>query len=233
MAIMQHNGSDNGLSPSFCMRHIQDVLETKNTRSALCQWSNPHIIYCICPITTRPIAQRRCFIFPGQQKPFPWSTNWSWERWFSLNLLHPGDGFITVYASENMIIIGSRKITKVEQNITKTNKNDDNHETSNDENHRPKLRKSQTPSWCTMVVELILLVLKSNYPRIMKSIPFLLMPWLLASPGHQQPWYYTRWEKAPLSSTGKYITTCATKVLRNERKWKHIFLCFLKQFSAW
>ena len=29
-----------------------------------------------------------------------------------------------------------------------------------------------------------------SYPGITKSIPWLLMPWLLTSPGHQQPWYW-------------------------------------------
>ena len=29
-----------------------------------------------------------------------------------------------------------------------------------------------------------------SYPGITKSISWLLMPWLLTSPGHQQPWYW-------------------------------------------
>ena len=37
---------------------------------------------------------------------------------------------------------------------------------------------------------LILLVLKLEYSRITRSIQSLLMPWILASPGHQRPWYW-------------------------------------------
>ena len=45
-------------------------------------------------------------------------------------------------------------------------------------NHRPVFRDSLT-----------LLVVKTTFYRIDMSIPWLLIPWLLASPGHQQPWY--------------------------------------------
>ena len=33
-------------------------------------------------------------------------------------------------------------------------------------------------------------MLEPEYAGRTKSIPWLLMPWLLASPGHQQPWYW-------------------------------------------
>ena len=39
-------------------------------------------------------------------------------------------------------------------------------------------------------LNLTLLVLRLGYARKTRSIPWLLMPWLLASPGHQQPWYW-------------------------------------------
>ena len=38
--------------------------------------------------------------------------------------------------------------------------------------------------------ELTPVVLKLEYSAINRSMPWLLMPWLLASPGHQQPWYW-------------------------------------------
>ena len=46
--------------------------------------------------------------------------------------------------------------------------------------------------------QLILVVLKLAYSRRTRSMPWLLMPWILASPGHQQPWYWLRY----VASTG-------------------------------
>ena len=46
---------------------------------------------------------------------------------------------------------------------------------------------------CNFDVKLTLLVLKIKYSRMIKSILWLLMPWLLALPGHQQSWY--RWSR--------------------------------------
>ena len=37
---------------------------------------------------------------------------------------------------------------------------------------------------------LMSLTLKVRGPSLTRSISWLLMPWLLASPGHQQPWYW-------------------------------------------
>ena len=38
--------------------------------------------------------------------------------------------------------------------------------------------------------ELTLNVRGPSYPGLTRSISWLLMPWLLTSPGHQQPWYW-------------------------------------------
>ena len=51
---------------------------------------------------------------------------------------------------------------------------------------------------------LTLLVLKQEYSGITKSIPLLLMSWLLVSPGHQQPWYWPYRTNRFLSSKGNY-----------------------------
>ena len=40
------------------------------------------------------------------------------------------------------------------------------------------------------LIGLTLLLLRAWYSRWIKSIPWLLMPWLLPAPGHQQPWYW-------------------------------------------
>ena len=50
---------------------------------------------------------------------------------------------------------------------------------------------------------LTFLALKSEHSRIIMSIPWLLMPWLIASPGHQQLWYWICRMKWFLSSTRK------------------------------
>ena len=48
-----------------------------------------------------------------------------------------------------------------------------------------------------------LLVLKPEYTRISRSIPWLLMTWLLMSPGHQQPCYWLWTTNRSLSSIGR------------------------------
>ena len=52
-------------------------------------------------------------------------------------------------------------------------------------------------SMCTI------LILKARYSRITRSIPWMLMPWLLPSPSHQQPQYWLCRVNCPLSSTKK------------------------------
>ena len=41
---------------------------------------------------------------------------------------------------------------------------------------------------CCILCEI--LVMKPEHSRWTRSIPWLLMPWLLLSPGHQQPWHW-------------------------------------------
>ena len=54
-------------------------------------------------------------------------------------------------------------------------------------------KDSLTPPWSdqiSFICGLTLNVQEPSYLGFISSIPWLLMPWLLASPGHQQPWYW-------------------------------------------
>ena len=62
---------------------------------------------------------------------------------------------------------------------------------------------------CEFDSNFILLMLKVEYSRIRRSISWLLMSWVLASPGHQQPWSCLCRINRSLSSKGKnfnYLT---------------------------
>ena len=62
-----------------------------------------------------------------------------------------------------------------------------------------------TSKWRTMShVVLILLVLNLEYSGGTRSIPWLLMPWLLPSPGHQRPWNSPCRINVPLVSTREH-----------------------------
>ena len=55
----------------------------------------------------------------------------------------------------------------------------------------PFILEVQTPPmWSLAHYHLILLVLEPEYSGRTGLIPWLLMPWLLVSPGHQQQWYW-------------------------------------------
>ena len=71
---------------------------------------------------------------------------------------------------------------------------------------------------------LTLLVLKLEYPTRNRSVPFLLMHWLLASPAHQQPqyWQYLWRINESCSSTDRRSSAPCTISVQSDRKWKHI-----------
>ena len=71
-------------------------------------------------------------------------------------------------------------------------------------------------------VVLTLLVLKPEYSRMTKSIPWLLMTWFLALPGYQHP-FFARWTVMYLSQ-GNITTTFSNAVLINDIN-ANIFLC--------
>ena len=56
---------------------------------------------------------------------------------------------------------------------------------------------------CLGLNVLTLLVLKPEYSGITRSIPWLLMPGLIVSPGHQLPWHWLWWTNGSLSSMRK------------------------------
>ena len=76
-----------------------------------------------------------------------------------------------------------------------------------------------------------LLVQKLSYSRIIKLIPWFLMPWLLASPSHQQPWYWLNRIARSLSSfEKKCLLTQCWGIIENASSC-HIFI-FSQKLSA-
>ena len=57
------------------------------------------------------------------------------------------------------------------------------------------------------------------------------MPWLLVSPGHQQPLYLYRINHACLLQ-GRVSTTCSISLLNNDWKFKWIFMFPKNEFST-
>ena len=69
------------------------------------------------------------------------------------------------------------------------------------------------------------LVPRLEYSLRMRSTLWLLMSWLLASPGHQMPWYwYIRWVHRCFSWRRIISNTSAISVSRSDRKYKYIFM---------
>ena len=61
-----------------------------------------------------------------------------------------------------------------------------------------------------------------SYLGLTGSISWLLMPWLLVSPGHQQPWYWLCRIVGPCLSWGWISITCAISMWRNGIKYKYV-----------
>ena len=78
------------------------------------------------------------------------------------------------------------------------------------------------------VITCHLLVLKPGYSEITRSISLLLIPWLHALPGHQQPWYLMYCINKSLSSTGKDFQLPAPSQGWGMIENSNIFWCFLK-----
>ena len=71
---------------------------------------------------------------------------------------------------------------------------------------------------------LAILVLRLEFSGRTRTIPRLLMAWLLASPGHQQPWYWLCRINRPLSSLRKgYNHLCQLSA----EKWWNMLGCFI------
>ena len=69
-----------------------------------------------------------------------------------------------------------------------------------------------------------------SYLGLTRSISWLLMPWLLTSPGHQQPWY---WQCRICSclTWGRISSTCVIPMLSNDIKCKYMFMFPLKNLA--
>ena len=83
---------------------------------------------------------------------------------------------------------------------------------------------------------LTLLVLTLDYFGINRSIPWLPMPWLLTSPGHQQLWYWQCRINIFLSSEVRLPRPASSQCSRNDRtdkNWKYfVFDTSLNKFWA-
>ena len=76
---------------------------------------------------------------------------------------------------------------------------------------------------CTICV-LTLNVQGPSYLGLTRSISWLLMPWLLMSPGHQQPWYWLYRICRSFSYSRKCLSTCTKSMWRNDIKCKYMLM---------
>ena len=70
-----------------------------------------------------------------------------------------------------------------------------------------------------------------SYLGITRSISWLLMPWLLTSPGHQQPWYWLCRIGMSWLIWGRISNNCVVSIWRNDTKWKYMFMFPLKKLA--
>ena len=77
-------------------------------------------------------------------------------------------------------------------------------------------------------VILAVLVLQSEYSGITWSIPWRVLSWLLASPGHQQLWYWLCRIRGYSFPSGMISSTCGISEMVSRMIWNTtIFLCFI------
>ena len=98
--------------------------------------------------------------------------------------------------------------------------------------HLQHCSKCQKSPYILYVKESSLQLLKQRYSRRMCSIPWLRMPWLLVSPGHQLPCYmYWYWNIHGSSSS---MMKVFNEPKSNPSRYREIFLMILfKKFSMW
>ena len=70
-----------------------------------------------------------------------------------------------------------------------------------------------------------------SYLGLTRSISWLLMPWLLASPGHQRPWYRL-FKIGPCLLRGSFFTSSLISVWRINTICKYMFILLLRIISA-
>ena len=90
----------------------------------------------------------------------------------------------------------------------------------------------EIPWFTTKPVISFLMVLKLEFARITRSIPWLLMPWLLTSPDHLQPWYCLscKMNSSLFSMRKNFKYLCHLSV----ETWHKIYISmFPERYSAW
>ena len=89
--------------------------------------------------------------------------------------------------------------------------------------------------WRTFCLGLSVLTLNvrgPSYLGLTMSISYLLMSWLLASPGHQQPWYWLCRRVGLCLIWGRTSTTSVTSMWRNDMKCGYMFMFPLKNLAC-
>ena len=92
------------------------------------------------------------------------------------------------------------------------------------------MRFSIVSSSCSLTV-LTLNVWGPSYLSLARSISWLLMPWLLTSPGHHQPWYWLCRISGPGLTWGRILSTCVSSMWSNDIKCKYMFMFPLKNLA--
>ena len=101
------------------------------------------------------------------------------------------------------------------------------------------VRQSNHLSIC---LPLTLNVRGPSYLGLTRSISWLLMPWLLTSPGHQQPWYWRRQDisshdidrveyAGPGLTWWRILTTCDVSMWSNDIKCEYMFMFSLQNLA--
>ena len=94
-------------------------------------------------------------------------------------------------------------------------------------------RNIRVPSYCLMSASLTLNMRGLSYPGLTRSISWLLMSWLLASPGHQQPWYWLCRIGRSLSYLRKDINhQCHINVEEWHKMWIYVLCSLWKNYHV-
>ena len=59
---------------------------------------------------------------------------------------------------------------------------------------------------------------------VLLGISWLLMPWILSSPGHQQPWYWLYRICRSSLTWGSLLSTCIKSMWRDDLRYKYMFM---------
>ena len=95
-----------------------------------------------------------------------------------------------------------------------------------------KISSAKWRPFCLSLNVLTLLVLKLGHSGRSRSIPWLLMPWLLVSPGHQQPWHWPCRINRSLSSMGKIYNYRKTSSISRTKSQSLTVSCVLLHLSS-